>query len=158
MHFSTFEHWEAGTSEEPTWRNGLYGSDRTYAFVAVPKVSRNGYKAIVAGRINGSSIRVKFYPNPHSLGIETRQLKELGISHSVSRQYYESFVCSLSGLKDLLDSLDKEVWEVCPTDKLYLLEAGFGRENSRSRHPSDENFPTFSAPTAPPTQMPQVLS
>lgn len=144
MHFSQIKNWVASTADQPTWRDGLGGSDRTYTFVAVPHHSEDGYKAIVAGRAYGNYCKVKFYPTALGVGIEPRQLMALGFTVSANREHYVSYSATIPKLVELLESLDKGVWQVCPTDNLKGVLLGYpneeGRQSSRSRHPTDLDF------------------
>lgn len=155
MHFKKFRQWKAGQSAEITWRDGLNGSDRTYAFVAVPWESRSGYKAIVAGRVTGyfnqkpedMSVAVKFYPNVEAVGLEVRQLSNLGFRYGVTRGDYVRYNTTLGNLLKLLESLDAKEWATAPLDikelgKLAQYPTEPGRASSRARHPVDDDFET----------------
>jgi hypothetical protein len=143
MHRNEIKIWAADTAAEPTWRDGLGGSDRTYMIVAVPRTSRNGYQAIVYGRFGGTSGKVKFYPNPEALGLDRRVLMNSGFHSVLDRpgEPYTRFVCTLQQLKTLLAGLDPEQWVVPPMEGLYTaLTEQLGRSTSRQRAPEDHQF------------------
>lgn len=141
MHRREIKTWTASTSEHPTWRNGLDESDRTYLIVAVPKISRKGYAAIVFGRYSGSSGKLKFYPNPEAMGIDRRGLLNAGMHSMIDRADYTSLCCTLEQAKDLLKTLSPEDWVVCPLGELEsALKEQRGRADSRSRAPLDGEF------------------
>jgi acyl carrier protein len=145
------QNWSASADEnQPTWRDGLRGSDRTYMILAVPHVSRNGYRAIVYGRYNGSGGKIKFYPNPETLGIDRRMLQANGFTDVLDRptEPYTRCYATLEQVKLLLGSLDLGEWAVCPLDMIHdALVQQKGRATSRARHPVDSGFePTASLP------------
>ena len=140
--------WVASSSTEPTWRDGLDGSDRTYLVLAVPKVSRNGYQAFVFGR-GVESGKLKFYPTPEALGIDRRSLAAMGIDNCRDRSEggmgsgYVRYYATLEQVKKLLEGLDPELWSICPVSELELvLLNDTGRYSSRLRAPEDcEHIP-----------------
>lgn len=142
-HRNQIQNWRAETAPLPTWRDGLGGTDRTYMIIATPHQSRKGYQAIVYGRFGGGSGKIKFYPNPESLGIDRRSLTAMGMHDCLDRpdEPYTRYMATLDQVQKLLAGLEPAEWAVCPAGELReaLIEQR-GRADSLTRHPRDHQM------------------
>lgn len=132
-HRDNIDNWGAATAAEPTWRDGLC-STSSYMFLAVPKISRSGYKAIGYGRG-----KIKFYPSPEALGLDRRELTKMGFFSCLDRSKesvrYVRYLGDLSQINRLLKTLDRSDWDVAPDNWVVYYRIGAGKPSSRLRHP-----------------------
>jgi hypothetical protein len=130
--------WTASTSEEPTWRDGLNNKGPQYLFLAVPRISRNGYKAVTYGKG-----KIKFYPSPEGLGLDRRALQALGMRNERDRKdekwRYVRYIANPAQVQKVLDLLPVEDWVIAPEDKWPEVYLNYtGRDSSRARHPEED--------------------